>query len=346
MVQINIHTNTKKNPSIWSVHFAFWIVIFSLSVYFAALSINGMYLLQRSLVLIAVNIFLFYTIYSWIIPEFFLKKRILKAIVLLFVLIVLVAITRFYGDAYLMDKFNREPGFNISMSRRILLMLFGEFVFCGFAGLLRMTVIVYENNKRMDELEKLQLNTELLFLKAQMSPHFLFNSINNIYSLVLLKSDKAPEALMKLSELLRYSLYECHNKVTLQQELEAVKSYIDLFKLKFEDQIDLELKVELEHIDYPIEPLLYVPLIENALKYSGIGMQPNAYIRINFYELDNYIVLKINNSIGLQNKIQEASGIGLTNIKKRLENIYPEKYKLIINDSDGEFEITLKLLLL
>jgi len=335
-----------QRSNIWGIHFAFWIVIISFSAYFAALSFNGMYMLQRSLVFIAGNIALFYACYSWIFPDFILRKKIVKGLLLLFLIVLIVIITRFYGDAYLMDKFGRAPEFDFPIRRRILLMLLGETVFAGFAGLVRMTVSVYENKKRMNELEKLQLNTELQFLKSQMSPHFLFNSINNIYSLVLMKSDNAPEALMKLSELLRYTLYNCHDKVLLQQEIEAIESYIDLFRLKFEEEVQLTIKNKIEHVDLMIEPLLFLPIIENAFKYSEIGFISAAFINILMYEDGQHIVLNVKNSIGKYNKTQSSSGIGLANIEKRLEALYKNKYEFIINETENSFETTLKIQLI
>jgi len=336
--------NVRKG--IWSIHVAFWIVIISFLAYFAALSFNGMYMFQRSVVLITGNILFFYICYFWIFPEFILKKRIALGLTLIFIIILIVMATRLFGDMYLMEKFNRAPEFALSLRRRILLMFFGETVFAGFAGLVRMTVSIYENNKRMDELENLQLNTELQFLKSQMSPHFLFNSINNIYSLVWMKSDKAPEALMKLSELLRYSLYDCHGKVQLAGEIEAIYSYIDLFKLKFEDDINLTVSNELRNTELPIEPLLFIPLVENAFKYSGLGMSKNAWIKIRLYEENSYCVLQITNTIGNINKEHSASGIGLANIRKRLGAIYPEKYNLNISENEKIFDLTLQIQLI
>jgi len=335
-----------REPYIWSIHFAFWVVIISFVAYFAALSFNGLYMLQRSLVLVAGNIILFYASYSWIFPDFILKKRVISGLFLLLGIILLVIATRLYGDIYLMDKFDRAPEFSLTFRRRFLLMLLGETGFAGLAGLIRMTVSVYENNKRINEMKNLQLSTELLFLKAQMSPHFLFNSINNIYSLVLLKSDKAPEALMRLSELLRYSLYDCHNKVQLDQEIEALKSYIDLFKLRYEEDIQLTLNNRLENMQIAIEPLLFVPLVENACKYSGVGMSPDAYIDIQLFEETTYVCISVTNSIGTFNIVQSASGIGLTNIQKRLDTLYPDKYVLEINQNEETYQVTLKLELL
>jgi len=308
-----------------------------------ALVANGGYAIQRSMVLVAVNVIVFYACYSWIVPTFIQKKQFKSAVFLILTLVIVITILRTLGDRMLMHKFNWEPVYNFPRRGRFIIMFFGEFTFCLFASLIRMAIDSYDNKRRMTELEKLQLNTELEFLKAQMSPHFLFNSINNIYSLVLLKSDKAPEALMKLSKLLRYSLYECHDKVSLYQEIEAIESYIELFKLKYEENIRLKLINNVEFNDFQIEPLLYIPLLENALKYSGIGNNPKSFVQLNLTVENNMLVFHVVNSKGTFNKLQEASGIGLTNIKKRLENIYKDKYIFDIMDSEDKFDVTLKI---
>ena len=308
-----------------------------------ALVANGSYAIQRSMVLVAVNVIVFYACYSWIVPTFIQKKQFKSAVLLILTMVIVISILRTIGDRMLMHKFNWEPVYNFPRRGRFIIMFFGEFTFCLFASLIRLAIDSYDNKRRMTELEKLQLNTELEFLKAQMSPHFLFNSINNIYSLVLLKSDKAPEALMRLSELLRYSLYECHDKVSLHQEIEAIESYIELFKLKYEENIRLKLINNVEFNDFQIEPLLYIPLLENALKYSGIGNNPNSFVHLNLTVENNMLVFHVVNSKGTFNKLQEASGIGVANIKKRLENIYKDKYLFDIIDSEDKFDVTLKI---
>lgn len=338
----------KNNPKagIWGIHLVFWILIISSLAYFTALSFDGMFLLRRLLIIVAGNIILFYTCYSWIFPEFILKKRIFTGLLLFFLVVLIVVVTRHFSEEFLFDKFNRQPEFLIPARRRFFLMFIGEGTFAGFAGLIRTTVNNYENKKRMDELKNLQLNTELQFLKSQINPHFLFNSINNIYSLSLMKSDKAPESLMKLSELLHYLLYDCHKQVTLSQELDAIHSYIDLFQLKFEEKLNISLVIDDDQLDFFIEPLLFIPLIENAFKYSGIGITQEAFIKIHLYREDNQTVFHIFNSKGFYNKEQSASGIGLPNIKKRLEIIYPGKYTFINNETDEIFEVILKVQLI
>jgi two-component system LytT family sensor kinase len=338
--------NNQSKTSFWGLHLSFWIVMFSLIVYLMALIVDGVYLFQRSLVLVTINVILFYACYFWIVPTYIQKKKIGKAALSILILVLVIMVLRSVGDRLLMDRFNQEPLYDIPKRGRFILMFSGELTFAVFACLLKLAVGSYENKRKMAELEKLQLNTELQFLKAQMSPHFLFNSINNIYSLVLLKSNKAPEALMKLSDLLRYSLYDCHDKVSLRQEIEAIESYIELFKLKYEEEVRLEFINDVEITDFQIEPLLYIPLLENALKYSGIGNNPEAYIQLKLNVENNMLVFKVSNSKGIHNKIQEASGIGLANIRKRLENIYPGKYDFEVYEDDNLFEVTLKISLL
>jgi len=308
-----------------------------------ALVANGGYIIQRSLVLVAVNVIIFYACYSWIVPTYIQKKKFKSAVILILSLVFVISILRTLGDRLLEHKFYWEPIYYFPRRGRFIIMLLAEFTFCLFASLIRMAIDSYKNKSRMIELEKLQLNTELEFLKAQMSPHFLFNSINNIYSLVLLKSDKAPEALMRLSEILRYSLYDCHDKVSLQQEIEVIESYIELFKLKYEEDVRLILINHVESTDFLMEPLLYIPLLENALKYSGIGNNPKSFVQLNLSIENNMLVFHVVNSKGNYNKLQEASGIGLVNIKKRLENVYKGNYVFDIIDSEDKYDITLKI---
>ncbi len=336
-------TENQTKSIYWGIHLSFWIVAFNIVLYVVALFANRGYIIQRALVMVVVNILLFYACYWWLVPAYIQKKRFKTAVAVILLLAIAVTFLRTVGDRILMEKFEWEPLYNFSTQGRLLVMLFGELSFATFAILLRLVMYSYKNKKRMDELKKLQLNTELQFLKAQMNPHFLFNSINNIYSLVLLRSDKAPQALMKLSELLRYSLYDCHDKVSLRQEIEALDSYIELFKLKYEEEIQLEFVKTVDNADYQIEPLLLIPLLENALKYSGIGRSREAYVLLKLSTDNSGLVFQISNSKGCYCIDEEASGIGLANIRKRLQNIYPGQHVFDILENEDKFEAILKI---
>ncbi len=340
-----IEEGTKKSDRAiyWGIHLSFWVVAFNAVLYFVALFADGGYVVQRTLVLVTLNVLLFYACYSWLTPVYVQKKKFAVAAVIVLLLGGGVTFLRAVGDHILLEKFEWEPAYRFSRQGRLLVMLLAELSFAGFAVLIRLAISSYGNKRRMDELKKLQLNTELQFLKAQMSPHFLFNSINNIYSLVLLKSDKAPEALMKLSELLRYSLYDCHGEVSIRQEVEALESYIELFKLKYEEEIKLDFDKGVGDGDFRIEPLLLIPLLENALKYSGVGRNDEAFVLLKLRAENSGLVFQISNSKSVCCKDEEASGIGLANIRKRLENIYPGRHVLQILDRENLFEVTLEI---
>jgi LytS/YehU family sensor histidine kinase len=226
---------------------------------------------------------------------------------------------------------------------RLAFILFSEIAITGFAILLRLAVNHEENKGKMAEMERMQLETELRFLKAQMSPHFLFNTINNIYSLTLIKSDKAPDALMKLSDLLRYLLYESQRKVPLQKEVEALHTYAELFQLRHEEPLNLKISNETDAKDIFIEPLLLIPLLENAVKHSGLGISSQAYGIMEILLEKNTLVIRTDNSKIHPPLTSEASGIGLINIKKRLQMLYPDQHTLDIIEDNHRFTVTLKI---
>ncbi len=299
---------------------------------------------QKLLVLVAVNVMLLYLSYSFIAQLFVDRKNRVKPIAWLVAAVIVTVGLRVAGNQVVMSRFGASPMYLMSEPLRAALMLLGETLLAVFTILLRIGVNSIRNRHRLEELEKLQLTTELQFLKAQMSPHFLFNSINNIYSLVLLKSDNAPEALMKLSDLLRYSLYECHDKVAVSQEIDAIKSYIELFRLKFEEPVPIEMDFEELPVKYKIEPLLFIPLLENALKYSGIGVSSGAFVQLHLVMENDMLVFSVKNSIGDVDKNQSASGIGLENIRKRLANIYARAdYEFDTRHEDTSFFVILKI---
>lgn len=320
------------------------VIVGSIILYGLALMSSISVHAQKLLILVAVNSMLLYLSYSFIAQLFIERKSIVKPIAWLAFAVIVTVGLRVVGNQVVMNRFGASPMYLMSEPLRAALMLLGETLFGVFAILLRIGVNSIRNRHRLEELEKLQLTTELQFLKAQMSPHFLFNSINNIYSLVLLKSDNAPEALMKLSDLLRYSLYECHDKVAVNQEIDAIKSYIELFRLKFEEPVPIEMDFEELPVECKIEPLLFIPLLENALKYSGIGVSAGAFVHLRLNMENDMLAFSVKNSVGEKDKNQSASGIGLENIRKRLANIYDQSdYELSIRQDETSFFVTLKI---
>lgn len=185
--------------------------------------------------------------------------------------------------------------------------------------------------QRIEELEKQKIIKELTFLKSQLNPHFLFNSLNNIYSLAIKKSSETPQAVLLLSEMLRYVIYESGKTiVSLSQEVRFIKNYITLEKMKFspENMPKITYNFSIMNEEFPIEPLLFITLVENAFKH-GISMVSPSFVLISFKEDETEIRLSVLNSTGKSSvgtKDPITKGIGLNNLHKRLSLLYPGRY--------------------
>jgi two-component system LytT family sensor kinase len=196
-----------------------------------------------------------------------------------------------------------------------------------------------------EKLEKERLNSELAFLKNQMSPHFFFNTLNNIYSLISINSNNAQKAVLKLSKLMRYLLYESeHGDTTLSRELGFMSNYIDLMKLRVNEKVTLTVSFPEKYEDLNIPPLIFIPFLENAFKH-GISYRGDSYIEITLTTLKNSIFFRCVNSVVRteDNSDSSNSGIGLENVTKRLALLFPDRHEIKINKSDKEFEVLLQI---
>jgi two-component system, LytTR family, sensor kinase len=200
-----------------------------------------------------------------------------------------------------------------------------------------------KNEKKQSHAEKEKLNSELSFLKSQVSPHFLFNTLNNLYTLASVNSKDTAPAIMKLSEMMRYMIYESEDeKVWLSKEIEYLESYVELQKLRVPPDVDINFTIESDNERKLIAPMLLVPFIENAFKH-GISYRHGSFIDIKIKAWDNFISIKVKNSVNTNADKDKTSGIGLQNVKRRLELLYPNKYRLELRQSDTEFYIDLRI---
>lgn len=199
--------------------------------------------------------------------------------------------------------------------------------------------------KKHKELEKEKLNSELALLKNQISPHFFFNTLNNIYSLIAINTQDSQEAVLKLSRLMRYLLYESEQgKTQLSNEIEFMNNYIDLMRLRMSDKISLSVVFPEQYEDIAVPPLLFIPFIENAFKH-GITYRDKSYIKISM-KLENKVILfQCSNSIGKKtgNEEDQYNGIGLENVTKRLKLLFPDKHVLKIDKTDHDFHVFLEI---
>jgi len=202
----------------------------------------------------------------------------------------------------------------------------------------------YKDQKSQKELQQIQLQTELKFLKAQINPHFLFNSLNNLYALTLKKSDLAPTVVLRLSDILRYVLYESsQGEVSILKEIQHILDYVEIEKLRLGNLVKIDVKVDENIKDQNIEPMLLLTLVENAFKHSETVLSEERFVRIQINAIENGFRFLIENSFNPSKKNKEMGGIGVQNIKKRLTLTYPGKHELISNISEKVYQVDLKI---
>jgi LytS/YehU family sensor histidine kinase len=189
------------------------------------------------------------------------------------------------------------------------------------------------------------IENELKFLKSQINPHFLFNSLNNIYSLSMIDSNKAQQSILYLSDMLRYVLYDCEKPlVSIEREVTYIKDFIQLFLLKSSKKYQIETHFFIENNAVQIAPMLLIPFVENAFKHSNIENIEESFIKINIHSSDDAILFSVENTFKKGPKVQDAvGGIGIQNVKKRLNLLYPDKHTLVISEINSTFKVELKI---
>ena len=200
--------------------------------------------------------------------------------------------------------------------------------------------------ERIEQLEKEKIATELQFLKAQINPHFLFNTLNNLYSKVITKSPKAPYMVMQLSGILDYVLYKSQNEtVPLEEEVHMIENFLGLEKIRYGERLEVEYHVAKE-LTLPISPLILLSLVENAFKHGASGDIDCPKIKINIMEVNEAIHCEVWNTKNKYNgELNDAykKGIGLSNIKRQLNLIYPNKHELVIENEEASFSVLLTI---
>nr|WP_293294533.1 histidine kinase [Allomuricauda sp.] len=211
------------------------------------------------------------------------------------------------------------------------------------SGLLRVYVGWRKNEDLRTQVENENVSSELQFLKTQLNPHFLFNSLNAIYSLSVKNSKNTSEAIISLSELMRYMIYEADKEmVQIHKELNYIKNYVQLQRLRLSDSANVTLKISGEDKGIEIPPLLFISFIENAFKY-GTDFKGSTYVAINFVLDNEFIYFTVENRIGPHREPNKNSGVGLQNIKNRLKLLYPKSHELNISDDGQTFKVYLVL---
>jgi Putative regulator of cell autolysis len=275
-------------------------------------------------------------------PLFLKKRRFVFYGLSILLTILLLTIVRFQIPP-LLDEEGRRV---IAMRVKIIFFVFNLILAFSVSTAYYFVIEWFRNMQLKAEMKYQQVETELKFLKSQINPHFLFNTLNNIYTLCYLKDDNAAPAVMKLSEMMRYMLHDSNNAlIELEQEIQFLRNYLELQRLKKDEAMQMSFEVKGVRGCHKIAPLLLIPFFENCFKHGDIESNPKGWIKAELIVDDvNEMKLTISNSKRLHEVINEKLGhVGLDNVKKRLSLLYEGKYQLNIQDEDNQYHISLIL---
>jgi len=294
-----------------------------------------------------------YFLVYYLIPNFFQKKRyslfILWFFVATYIFTAIYRINNIYIAESIMDFTDKEsiPEILISFNRTVLGYFYRTYAFTLIFLILKVTKDQAVKQRQIERLEKEKATAELNFLKAQIHPHFLFNTLNNLYALTLDKSDDAPEVVAKLSEMLDYMLYQCNEpKVLIKKEIELLEHYIDLEKLRYGSRLELNFKHEVDDLNSLISPLILISLVENAFKHGVSGALQEPEIQIDLEVKNQVLQMYIFNTKATNvqsDAMNYKKGIGVKNIQRQLDLVYPEKYEWKVREEEASYEVNLKL---
>lgn len=282
-----------------------------------------------ALAISASNTLLLATIFyfnSWLVRTVFLKGRYGRYLVWTAILIVISMLCRLYENSWLMEIFDNHP----ETFAPAIMIVTGSLLSLG-SWAISFVLVLWEDRlakerrqlERMDQMRQVQLK----YLKMQINPHFLFNSINNIYGLALKGSEHTAQSLLTLSEILRYSLYSNQDDmVPVEEEINQIRTLIDLYALRKKAPLNIQFTVSGDSESELIPVMLFLPIIENCFKHGDIFMSKEGFIRIQMEISENQIWFHCENSFGNDMQKDEVGGIGLQNIRERLKIIYPEMH--------------------
>ncbi len=289
---------------------------------------------------------LFYVNYFLLIPFLLLKKR-NWYFAISCLLLVLMCTFFLSSDFFPKPPLNFHEKLRVGPSNNGVERGVITFLFFSIPIALSLGLRIYLEWKKNEDIRKIietqKVNSELQFLKAQLNPHFLFNSLNAIYSLSVKKSPDTSDAIIDLSELMRYMLYEADkDTVPLYKEIEYIKYYVQLQRLRLSNSENVTLKISGDEKGKKIAPLLFISFIENAFKY-GTDYNGKTSVKILFLIKEDSVHFHVENKIGVFKKKEENSGVGLENIKNRLKIVYPSSHKLLIEIKEGIYSVDLTI---
>ena len=332
------------------LHIAFWLAYSSFFLYQLSFMRKGDAIdwdrLMSELAFHMISMLLIcYFNYGILLPRFLRNKNLGRYLVEFIPIFIIYSFFVVLGKRFIISSF--DPSINWIYSWRFTLNVsFSMFFLVLFVGLIRFVEDWFELEAHKSQLENEQLISELKFLKAQVNPHFLFNTLNNLYYLSLNNSPNTPELIAQLSQMMRYMLYDSnHPRVALSKEVDYIKNYIKLEKLRLNEDVPIDLVIEGNIENVTIAPMILIPFIENAFKHGISNSVKGSWIKIDISINGSTCLYQVSNSKVEENKktITEKSGIGLNNVKRRLDLSYPDSYNMQVDENQNSYTVTLRL---
>lgn len=305
------------------------------------------YALKANLVEFPIHIIVIYINVYYLIPKFVLTKKYKKYIGSILLILILVYIVRtglnyIFVSKILSPELDRPVRF--LDANHFIVVALGELYVMTFVTAIKLLVDWVIERKRNEKLAKLQMSTELKYLRTQIQPHFFFNTLNNLYALSLKKSDSAPRLVLKLSDMMQYVLYEVvGSKANLLREISHINNFVDIERMRFKDRIefDMDISGEMDHIEVP--PLLLLSFVENCFKH-GLKGDDKVNINLSFKTSgDGYLEFNANNTFNPSIIAEDNRGIGIANAKRRLQLLFSSNFVLETKTQGDIYNLFLKI---
>ncbi|MDJ1484535.1 sensor histidine kinase [Cytophagaceae bacterium YF14B1] len=327
----------------WTIHGLAWTVFFGIGLVFFMGVYDWQWALFYSSLNISILMFLFYC-NGYLIDQLWEKKQFLLYAVSFLGLLFITILIRWTINTHFLHIVPPTPVFSPQI-RLLFFSITTTVTILGLSFFYRVLLNRYERERQYLVLINQHNEAQLQLLKNQINPHFLFNTLNNIYSLTVVKSPQAPKMILLLSDLLRYVIYESQSaRVDLEMEITHLKKFIDLFQMRNEFPQNVQLQVEGDITHWQIEPMILIPLAENCFKHCDFDSNDQGFIKITISASQQGLQFNTENSFTESNQQKDKiGGVGLENIRKRLAMRYPDKHTLHIHKTTDTFIVQLQL---
>jgi two-component system LytT family sensor kinase len=328
-----------------AIHTVFWLCAwFFFFFYYKRYSEVNTYTFVASLINLIVAIATVYTFNYYLIPKILLKTKLKLFIAFAFVAIIMFFYIQLLLTLFLVVKLLYAENRLFPEMIDVVMLFFNMFFVVFIAIAIKFYKRWNEKDFREQKVQKEKVEAELQMLKTQINPHFLFNTLNSIYVLAMKKSEQTANTVMRLSDILDYILYKINApRIAIADEIQIINNYIELEKIRFTDRVNLEFLSNLQSKHIQIPPMLIIPFIENAFKHGVSKSLEKSWIRISIEEVDQMLHIKVTNSLS-QNALKgKQGGIGLVNVKKRLDLLFTDQYQLDIAEKNNRYDVFLSI---